>query len=115
MSDQKQQLTFKQYLDSKEKLREAVKTTPQRTVEYSVKKYCRIPVGPTKENRTYISLKPKHKIVVEWLYQDIDNPTVVNLAFEGATDVTEKYPTFWTSGKLTKWLQRNAIEESPTV
>lgn len=107
-------LTFKQYLDSKEKLREALKNTPQRTVEYSVKKYCKIPVGESKEDRLYISLKPKHKIVVEWLYADIDNPTAVNLTFEGSEDKTEKYNTFWQGNKLLKWLQRNAKEEITT-
>ncbi len=107
------EFTFKQYLESKEKLREAVKSTPQRVAEYSIRKYCKFPVGEIKEDRQYISLKPKQKIIVEWLYNDVYNPTALNVRFEGSdsVDASEEFSIFWDGIKLQKWLVRNAREE----
>lgn len=107
------ELTFKQYLESKEKLREAVKNTPQRVAQYSVRKYCKLPIGESKEDKGQINLKPKHKIIVEWLYVDVDNPTPVNLRFEGIenVDADQEFATFWSGSKLQKWLLRNARED----
>lgn len=105
------QLSFKQYLESKEKLREAIKNTPQRTAHYIVRKYCNLTVGETKEEKTQIKLRPKHKIIVDWLYEDIDNPTPVNIRFEGPPNNEQDYSTFWSGSKLLKWLVRNAREE----
>lgn len=106
-------LTFKQYLESKEKLREAVRNTPQRVAEYHVRKYCKLVVGESKEDKEYISLKPKHKILVEWLYADIDNPTIIGIKFDGVKNVDsdEEYDTFWSSERFQKWLLRNTREE----
>lgn len=108
------ELTFKQYLDSKAKLREAVKNTPQRTAEYVVRKYSKLAVGESKESKLYIPVKPKHKIIVEWLYDDVDNPTPVSLRFEGIDNVDSEHEhlTFWSGSKLVKWLYRNAREET---
>lgn len=109
------QLTFKEYLNSKEQLREsAVTSTPQQTLSYAVRKYCKLAVGETKSVREYVNLKPKQRIVVEWLYTDIDNPTPINLKFEGVNDVNpdELHPTFWQGTKLMAWLTRNAREET---
>ena len=107
-------LTFKDYLDSKEKLREAVLKTPQRTAMYNIRKYCKLIVGESKETKQEISLKPKHKICVEWLYTNVDNPTVVSVMFEGVKEipVEDQYETYWDGQKLSKWLNRNATEES---
>ena len=108
------EFTFKQYLESKEKLREAVKNTPQRQAEYSVRKYCKFPVGESKETKEYVSLKPKHKIIVEWLYIDVDNPTPVNVKVESLEDIDpdQEFATFWSGSKLQKWLIRNARENT---
>jgi hypothetical protein len=108
------QITFKQYLDSKDKLREAVKNTPQRTVEYTVRKYSKLAIGENKESKQYVPVKPKHKIIVEWLYDDVDNPTPVSLRFEGIdnVDAQSEHLTFWSGSKLVKWLYRNAREET---
>lgn len=106
-------LTFKDYLSSKQKLREAVTKTPQRTATYNVRKYCKLVVGESKDSKTQVALKPNHKICVEWLYTNIDNPTIVNMTFEGVTEIEpgEEFETFWQGIKLIKWLNRNAIEE----
>lgn len=107
-------LTFKEYLDSKEKLREAVRNTPQREARYTVRKYCKLVVGESKEDKEYINLKPKHNILVEWLYDDIDNPTIVSIKVEGVKDVDpeDEHETFWTGERFQKWLLRNTREEN---
>ncbi len=110
----KKKLTFKEYFNTKEQLLEAVKRTPKRTAEYTVRKYCKLPVGESKDTREYIPLKPKQVITVDWLYEDIDNPTPMGLRFQNVKNVeaTNLYPTFWERQKLLKWLLRNAREES---
>jgi hypothetical protein len=107
-------LTFKQYLDSKEKLREAVNRTPKRTAEYTVRKYCKLVVGESKEEKEYVNLKPKHKIFVEWLYENTDNPTILSIKFDGVKDVptNEERKSLWQGERLLKWLLRNTREEN---
>lgn len=104
-------LSFKEYLDSKEKLREAVTKTPQRVATYNVRKYCKLFVGESKHTRNQIALKPNQKVCVEWLYTNIDNPTIVGLTLEGVSDVDQQYETYWDGIKLMKWLTRNTTEE----
>lgn len=105
-------LTFKQYLDSKERLREAVKQTPIRKVEYMMRKYCKLPVGETKEDKQYIPLKPKQKIIVEWNYRDLENPQLEGLFFENVdgVDDTDEYQSFWSDDRFKKWLLKNTRE-----
>lgn len=107
-----EKLTFKQYLDSKEKLREAIKNTPVRKAEYLMRKYCKLPVGESKEDKQYIALKPKHKLVVEWMHNDLENPDLVSICFEGVDDVdeTEEFQSFWSDERFKKWLLRNTRE-----
>jgi len=106
-------LSFTDYLQSKETLRSAADCVPQRTVEYDVSIYCRLTVGESKEERQHVSLKPKHKILIDWLYDDPDNPTPLNLRFEG-TEIhdTEEHAASWNGERLLKWLMKNAKETS---
>ena len=106
-------ITFKQHLESLQKLREAVLKTPQRIAEYSVRKYCNLSVGESKETKQVITLKPKNKIIVEWLYTNVDNPTIVNIRFDGPKDILSEdtFEMHWDGIKLQKWLNRNTLEE----
>lgn len=112
MNDRK--LTFKEYLDSKEQLREAVSKTPRRNAEYTVRKYCKLVIGESKDEKDYVPLKPKHKVFVDWLYEDVDNPTILGIRFEGVRTVDSdgEFQTFWSGDKLLKWLVRNTREET---
>lgn len=105
-------MTFKEYLESKEKLRQAIGETPIQSTTHIVNKYCKIPVGETKEDKQYVSLKPKQKIVVEWRYVDINNPDVNQIQFEDVKDIepTDSYETFWNNEKFQKWLLKNTRE-----
>lgn len=107
-------LSFKEYLASKEVLREAVSNTPRRTAEYTVKKYCKIAVGESKEEKEYVNLKPKQKIFVEWLYENTDNPTILSIKFDGPKEVSaeDEHKIMWRGERLLKWLLRNAREEN---
>ena len=103
-------LTFKQYLETKAQLRKAIENTPVSIVEYDVAKYCSIPLGETEEDRVLVSLKPKHKIIVEWRHDNVDNPTPTSIKIDGVQniDADEIHETFWTGNKLQKWLARHA-------
>lgn len=104
--------TFKDYLASKEKLVEAIKLTPKQTVKYDVNKYCKLVVGESKDEKEQINLKPNQTIVVDWLYEDIDNPTPLKITFENVcpTINSKEYTNYWQARKLQKWLLRNTIE-----
>jgi len=106
-------LTFKQYLESKERLLEQLKKSPIRVATYNVKRYCRIPVGELKEAKEYIPLKPKQRVVVEWKYEDINSiPHPISLTFKDVKEVNpeRKYQVFWTGERLSKWIDKNARE-----
>lgn len=106
------ELTFKQYLDGKEQLRKAIENTPITVVEYEVRKYCSIAIGESKEEGKIIGLKPKQKVVIQWRYDDINNPTPDYVRFVGVStlDEGEEQQMFWTGTKLQKWLMRHAKE-----
>lgn len=103
-------MTFAQYVESKKTLREAVGEIPKRTVEYEVKTYCKLSVGETRELREHVPLKPKHKILIDWLYLDPEAPTPLNLRFEGTTHDEEDHTPNWPSERLLKWLMKNTHE-----
>ncbi|MGZ8924629.1 MAG: hypothetical protein ACXW2E_01975 [Nitrososphaeraceae archaeon] len=102
-------LTFKQYLESKEQLLQAINNPPISTIEYEVRKYCTIPIGETESDKQLIGLKPKQKIIVEWKYDSITNPQPISISFFGLKDITEseQFSTSWTGSKLRNWLARH--------
>lgn len=101
-----EKISFKQYIESKTQLLEAVRKTPSQTIEYSVRKYCKIPLGESKDSKEYIPLKPKQKIIIEWLYITVDNPIPVSIQFTHLEE--QNFETFWAGEKLQKWLSTNA-------
>ena len=102
-------LTFKEYVESKQRLRRAVSETPIASLTYCIKKYCKIRVGETKDDRSEISLKPNQRVIVEWRYDDINNPEPQTIIFEDQGP--EEYPIYWKGSKLKDWLSKNSIEE----
>lgn len=114
MSEHK--LSFKEYLESKEQLKKALNNTPEQLCEYTVNKYCKLAVGETKEDKQYIPLKPKQKILVDWVYHDLYNPTVRSIQFKGVNKVNEEdtFSTSWKGTKLQNWLAKHT-ENSQTL
>jgi len=104
-----EKMSFKQYLASKEALREAVKKTPKQSNSYTVARYCNFVIGENKEERQSINLKPNQTITIDWLYEDVDNPSAINVMFEGVKDIdpVEEMTPMWTDQKIQKWLIRN--------
>lgn len=102
------QLTFKQYLESREQLLKAIENTPITILEYDIRKYCTIPVGENEDEKQLIGLKPKNKIIVEWSYENIDNPQPISVRFSGIAEEDDQFSTFWSGQKLNKWLLRYA-------
>lgn len=105
-------ITFKEYLDSKTQLIEALGQTPSNVLEYEIRKYCSISTGVNKDAKQVIGLKPKQKIIIEWLYEDINNPKVTTVCFKGVNDINEgqEFKLFWSSDKTRKWLSKNTKE-----
>jgi len=105
-----EKLTFKQYLNSKTKLLEAIEESPIYTATYTVSKYCKLPVGESKDLKEYIHLKPKHQIVVEWDYGNPDDPQALTIKFDKVVDLDREkaYNPLWISERLEKWLTKNA-------
>lgn len=109
-----EKLTFKQYLDSKDQLLKAIKNTPVSIIEYEVNKYCSLSLGESEDSKTVINLKPKQKVIVEWLYTIVDDPTPEYIKLVGLkeTDEDELHDVYWTGSKLTKWLSRHTRRET---
>ena len=108
-----EKLTFKDYLHSKELLREAVTKVPRRSATYTVRKYCKLTIGESKAEKDHVNLKPNQQIEVDWLYRDVDNPTVLNVRFIGVNKILSEtdHSVFWEGTRLLKWLNRNTREE----
>lgn len=105
-------LTFKQYLDSKDQLKNRLEQTPYSIREYEIKKYCSISLGENEQDKIIVGLKPKQKIIVEWLYTDINNPDIVGIKIQGRNTLNEdqQYKMYWSSEKMRKWLARYTRE-----
>jgi hypothetical protein len=107
-----EKITFKQYVESKHRLHEAAKKTPKQNIQYIVHKYCKLVVGENKEEKQYVSLRPNYSVHIEWLYEDIDNPTPVNITVTGSNKISpsQELHAIWPTYRLQKWLQRNTRE-----
>lgn len=105
-------LTFKEYLQSKAALREALQNTPKHSIVYEVQKYCKLPIGDTRRSKEKVSLKPKHQIVVEWTYIKPDVSVATSIHFQNISEIdqTKIFDTHWSNQKLSKWLDTNTIK-----
>ena len=105
-------LTFKEYLESRNQLLKAIENTPISIVEYEVRKYCNMTIGENETEKELIGLRPKNSLIVEWRYDDINNPTPISIKFKGLKELDEsdQFPMYWDGSKLKKWLLRHANE-----
>lgn len=102
-------LTFKQYLDSKEQLRQAITQTPVVSRQYEVVDYCNLPVLDECGNKVTLSLKPKVNLVVEWNYKSASdtNPKPASILTEGLASDDEWIEAYWNGNKMQQWLCRH--------
>lgn len=99
------QLSFKEYFESKEKLKKAGIENIRANIEYSITKYCKIPVVESMEaEKTYISLKPNDTIRILWEYES-DTPVLKKLVICLGED--KEFIPCWTSNKIFEWTGTN--------
>lgn len=108
-------LSFKDYYDSKESLREAANSVPRVNSEYEMKKYCKFPVLADDEDKEYISLKPKDRISIVWEHvnngsDSVPIATKVEITFED--EETKRVMPCWGKSKLITWIQKNTVENN---
>lgn len=105
-----EKLSFKEYLNSKQSLLDAIETTPEQIVEYEVTTYCNLPIDDSGEKQK-VKLKPRNKLFVNWLYRDKERPEVKEIQFEGTDmDASAQRPT-WSDDRLLKWLMKNTTDK----
>jgi len=100
----KQALSFKDYLDSKQKLKEAGNNCPRVKFLYEVRKYCKIPLTDNlSEEKQYISLKPKDVIEILWEFESKESPVAKEVKLVFDNDQTMYFS--WNNPKILKWVE----------
>lgn len=87
---------------------EATNKDPIVTIEYVVSKYCKMPTGVNKDEKSYVSVKPNDVIHITWLCESIENPTPMSVKIN-ETDYTLFYP----HQKVKSWLYTNTLPKDP--
>lgn len=97
-------LSFKDYLDSKERLKLAGDNIPIVKQLYEVRKYCKLPLLENKDNdeKTYFSLKPKDYIEIIWEYANVESPTPLHVLLPSEDDKIMYFS--WSDAKVRKWV-----------
>lgn len=102
--------TFKQFIDSKSQLLEAMNDIPISLIEYNVSTYCHL--SALKDNKEKINLRPRYKLIVEWQYLDLYDPTPLSIKVVSPI-LNETYKSYLSGVKLTRWLAKNTNHQSP--
>ena len=98
-------LSFKDYYDSKELLKRAGVENIRTNIEYSITKYCKIPVVESfATEKSYLSLKPKDTVKILWEYES-DTPILKRLIV--VSDKEQEFIPCWTSNKMFEWTSTN--------
>ena len=105
-------LTFKEYYDSKQRLIEALNEPAIVESTYAIRKYCKLPLGESKDDKTTVSLKPSHRLIVEWEYQENKPLTLNAVYFDNIDGYDNQQPQklMWSESKFKKWLNGNTRE-----
>lgn len=104
----KKKISFKEYIESKTDLLDAINNVPQKKVTYEVTKYCQLPIGESKEESELIKLKPNQKITINWIQPKTSRfPMLTYLMFEDSMTLDDRYKCPLIENKLAKWLLTN--------
>ncbi|QDJ96441.1 hypothetical protein Xoosp13_255 [Xanthomonas phage Xoo-sp13] len=94
-------ISFKQYYEAKELLKKAGVENITHTIEYTVTKYCKIPVLESYDKeKLYLSLKPTDVVKILW---EFEKTTPILKKFVVITDTNKEYIPCWTSNKMQDW------------
>lgn len=108
-------LTFKQYYDSKEILKRAGVENVRTFIEYSVTKYCKIPVLESYDSdKQYYSLKPKDIVQVLWEFED-QVPILKKMLIVNENNEELEYIPCWNSNKVYEWTESNCRKNKSLV
>ena len=106
-------LSFKDYYDSKELLKRAGVENIRTNIEYSITKYCKIPVVESfTTEKSYLSLKPKDTVKILWEYES-DTPILKRLIV--VSDQEQEFIPCWTSNKMFEWTSANCKQINALV
>ena len=112
-----QKISFKQYYESKQKLKAAGEDCPKYFKEYTINKYLKLPLleEVDSEEKVYLALKPKDKLQIFWEVSDLVNPIprYVRIISEEVLD-DKKYYFSWTLPKINKWLDLSTFSAQKT-
>ena len=98
-------LSFRDYLESKNKLKSAGQNCPRIKHLYEVRKYCKIPLhdGINEDEKVYISLKPKDTLEILWEYESIEHPVPRQVTLTFDNDQVMYFT--WSNAKVVKWIE----------
>jgi hypothetical protein len=103
-------ITFREYFESIQVLKNAVNAVPKKTSNYSLTKYCKLPILEADTNKNYISLKPKDVLEITWEYHNPDSPTPTSIKIISENqEKTTIYPA-WSHAKFFKWVNNSTNE-----
>lgn len=110
-------LTFKQYLESKKQLLDAVNNVPTAVIEYQITKYCTLPYVDEGNEEHTLNLGPKNKILIEWtFYSDrLRLPTGFTVINSPNIDPEDVLQVIWETSKLDKWILRYTKDAQNTL
>ena len=102
--------TFKEYLESKNQLKEFLRKPPIIEQEFKVKNFCKLATGKSLSEKTTKSLKPGSEILIKWKY--IENEPV----YESVSIDNNHCEMYWKPGKFKEWLKKNTkMEDGPIL
>lgn len=100
-------ISFKEYLESKNVLKEAIDTPKPSVTVYEMNKYCKLPVSILSEKQQ-VSLKPKQ--MLEILAEPSNPSKILSITVESEHNKVKTKTTFkpfWSSERVTKWIDKN--------
>lgn len=104
-------ISFKDYLESKRRLQEAIQNEAHYTINYRITRYCRL-VVENDSKKEPINLKPGHMITINWR-KLAESPEPMDITFENTKNTVpgKKYRTTMERFVFIRWLGRNSFEE----
>ena len=102
-------LSFKQYWESKEALREAGNKNMSYLKTYKVNKYCKVPVFES-NRREYLNLKPKDLIELEWEYDSLLKTNKLKKFSIIEEENKIQKCIVWNSKKIAEWVNSSTFE-----
>jgi hypothetical protein len=101
----KNHITFKQYMESKDILKQSLNETPKQTKKYNITTY-RTLINELES----VSVKPDYQIEVKWDYKNIESPSILNFILYDRDNnkILEKSEfNELVSNKIKKWIDKN--------